>query len=66
MNTEISGGKAVFQSITFNGKTYTINKSFYPCTKPNSYSYGVHFQMDGNRAGDSYYTYVDNFKYTLW
>jgi hypothetical protein len=66
VNTEISGGKAVFLSLTFNGKTYTINKSFYPISKSDSYSYGVHFQMDGNRAGDAYYTYVDNLKYTLW
>jgi len=66
VNTQISGGKAVFLSLTFNGKTYTINKSFYPTSKSNSYSYGVHFQMDGNRAGDAYYTYVDNLKYTLW
>ncbi|HVO60729.1 MAG TPA: hypothetical protein VMT53_07320 [Terriglobales bacterium] len=66
VNTEISNGKAVFLSLTFNGKTHTINKSFYPLKKEDSYSYGVHFQMDGNRAGNAYYTYVDNFKYTLW
>ena len=66
VNTEISNGKAVFLSLIFNGKTYTINKSFYPSTQSSSYSYGVHFQMDGNRAGNAYYTYVDNLKYTLW
>lgn len=66
VNTQISNGKAVFLSLTLNGKTYTINKSFNPSTQSSSYSYGVHFQMDGNRAGNSYYTYVDNLKYTLW
>lgn len=66
VNTQISNGKAVFQSLTFNGTTYTINKSFYPSTQASSYSYGVHFQMDGNQAGNSYYAYVDNLQYTLW
>jgi hypothetical protein len=66
VNTQISGGKAVFVSLTFNGKTYTINKSFYPLSKSSSYSYGVHFQMDGNQSGNSYYTYVDNLQYSVW
>jgi hypothetical protein len=66
VNTQISNGKAVFQSLTFNGTTYTINKSFYPSTQSSSYSYGVHFQMDGNQAGNSYYAYIDNLQYTLW
>jgi hypothetical protein len=66
VNTQISNGKAVFLSLTFNGKSYAINKSFYPLSKSSSYSYGAHFQMDGNRAGDAYYTYVDNLKFTLW
>ena len=66
VNTQISNGKAVFVSLTFNGTTYTINKSFYPVTKPSSYSYGVHFQMDGNQAGNAYYAYVDNLQYSVW
>ena len=66
VQTEISNGKAVFQSLTHNGVTYTINKSFYPKTGTSSSSFGVHFQMNGNRAGDSYYTWVDNLKFTLW
>jgi len=66
VNTQISGGKAVFLSLTFNGVTYTINKSFYPSTQSSSYSYGVHFQMDGNQAGNAYYAYVDNLQYSVW
>lgn len=66
VNTQISNGKAVFLSLTLNGTTHTINKSFYPLSKSSSYSYGVHFQMNGNRAGNAYYVYVDNLKYTLW
>jgi hypothetical protein len=66
VRTQISNGKAVFTSLTFNQVTYAINKSFYPSTKPSSYSYGVHFQMDGNRAGNAYYAWVDRLTYTLW
>ena len=56
----------MFQSLTYNGTTYTINQSFFPKSGVSSYSFGVHFQMDGNRAGDHYYAWVDNFKFTLW
>ena len=66
VNTEISGGKAVFLSLAFNGTTYTINKSFDPATKPSSESFGVHFQIDGNQAGNAYYAYVDQLTLTLW
>jgi hypothetical protein len=66
VQTEISNGKAVFKSLTHNGVTYAINKSFYPKKSSSAYSFGVHFQMNGNRAGDSYYVWVDNLKFTLW
>jgi hypothetical protein len=66
VQTEINNGKAVFLSLTHNGVTHAINKSFYPKTGTSSSSFGVHFQMNGNRAGDSYYTWVDNLKFTLW
>lgn len=66
VNTAISNGQAVFLSLTFNGVTHTINKSFNPVTKSSSYSFGVHFQMNGNRAGNSYYGYVDQLTYKVW
>jgi hypothetical protein len=66
VNTAISNGKAVFLSLTINGKTYSINRSFLPTTKSSSYSFGVHFQMDGNRAGDAYDVYVDQLTFTAW
>ena len=66
VNTAISGGKAVFLNLTLNGTTYTINKSFYPLSKSSSESYGVHFQMDGNLAGNPYYAYVDQLTFTAW
>jgi hypothetical protein len=66
VETSISGGKAVFTSLTLNGTKYNINQSFNPSTKPDSSSYGVHFQMDGDLAGHAYYAYVDQMKYTAW
>jgi hypothetical protein len=66
VNTEISNGKAVFQSIVFNGVTHTINKSFGPTPKPSSYNFGIHFQMDGNETGNPYYTWVDELTYKAW
>jgi hypothetical protein len=66
VNSEISNGKAVFQSIVFNGVTHTLNKSFSPVTKSSSYNFGVHFQMDGNRTGNAYYTWVDQLTYKVW
>ena len=66
VNTQVANGKAVFQSIVFNGVTHTINKSFSPLTKSSSYNFGVHFQMDGNRAGNAYHTWVDKLTYKIW
>ncbi|HJT69518.1 MAG TPA: Ig-like domain-containing protein [Terriglobales bacterium] len=66
VNSEISNGKSLFTSIVFNGVTHTINKSVGPISKPSSYNFGVHFQMDGNRAGNAYYTWVDQFTYKVW
>ena len=66
VQTQISNGKAVFLSLTLNGVTYPINKSFFPLTKASSYSFGVHFQMDGDRAGDPYTAWVDKLKFSLW
>jgi hypothetical protein len=66
VQTEINNGKAVFLSLTHNGVTHTINKSFSPKSGTSSNSFGVHVQMNGNRSGDSYYAWVDNLKITLW
>ena len=66
VQTEISDGKSVFRSLTLNDRTYEVNKSFDPIAKENSYSFGVHFQMNGNKAGDPYYAWVDNFRFRIW
>ena len=66
VNTAISGGKAVFVSLTLNGIKYPINKSFYPLVKASSYTYGVHFQMDGDLYAHPYYAWVDELTFSAW
>ena len=66
VNTAISGGKAVFISLKLNGVTYPINKSFYPKAESSSYSYGVHFQMDGDLYAHPYYAWVDELTFKAW
>ncbi|MCU1295734.1 MAG: hypothetical protein JWO91_12 [Acidobacteriaceae bacterium] len=66
VNTQITNGKAVFLSLTLNGVQYPINQSFNPSPKASSYSFGVHFQMDGNRAANAYYAWIDELTFTAW
>jgi len=66
VDTQISGGKAVFLSLTLNGVQYAINQSFYPTTKASSYGFGVHFQMNGDISGHAYSTWVDGLTFTAW
>jgi hypothetical protein len=57
----------VYQSITLNGTTYTLNKSYAPFTVPVSwYGVTVNYQMDGNSKESANTTYVDNFSLTYW
>jgi hypothetical protein len=66
VDTAISGGKAVFISLKLNGVWYPINKSFWPKSEPSSYSYGIHFQMNGDIYGHAYYAYVDELTFKAW
>jgi len=66
VSTAISGGKAVFISLTLNGVNHPINKSFYPITTASSYSYGVHFQLDGDLYAHPYYAWVDELTFKAW
>ena len=57
----------IFQSITLNGKTAVLNKTYPPFTVPASW-YGVvcDFQMDGNYQQEAYNAYLDNTTLTYW
>jgi hypothetical protein len=55
----------LFQSITLNGVTSTINKYYAPGSVPsNWWGVTVNYQMDGNDHQVSYTTFLDNFTFT--
>ncbi|MGO9337361.1 MAG: Ig-like domain-containing protein [Terracidiphilus sp.] len=62
-----SGNEILYQSITMNGKTAIINKTYPPFSVPNDW-WGVtlNYQMDGNYKQSSNTTYVDNLSFTYW
>lgn len=66
VETQISDGKAVFLTLSLNGVQHSLHQSFDPLTKPSSYSYGVHFQMNGDVSGHAYYAWVDKMTFTVW
>ncbi len=57
----------LYQTITLNGTTYTLNKTDAPGTVPSSW-WGVtaNYQMDGNSKQSANVTYVDNMSITYW
>lgn len=57
----------LFKSITLNGVTHTINRSYAPGSAPgNWWGITVNYQMDGNHNQSAYSTYLDNFSFTYW
>jgi hypothetical protein len=62
-----AGNAVVYQTITLNGTTANINKSYPPYTVPVSWwGVTVNYQMDGNSTQAANTTYVDNFSLTYW
>jgi hypothetical protein len=62
-----SDNSLLYQSITLNGVTYNINKTYAPFQVPVSwYGITVNYQMDGNYKQSSNSTYLDNLSVTYW
>lgn len=62
-----SDNTLLFQSITLNGVTANINKTYPPFSVPESWwGITVNYQMDGNYKQSANTTYVDNFSLTYW
>jgi hypothetical protein len=61
------GNKLLYQSVTLNGVTSTLNIT-YPSQAVSTSWYGVtvNYQMDGNRQQASDTTYLDNLTLTYW
>lgn len=62
-----SDNSLLYQSITMNSVTYTLNKTYAPFSVPTSW-WGVtlNYQMDGNSQMAANTTYVDNLSLTYW
>jgi hypothetical protein len=60
-----SDNSLLFQSITLNGVTTTINQHYAPGSAPGSWwGITVNYQMDGNSKQSANTTYLDNFNFT--
>ena len=62
-----SDNTLLFQSITLNGVTANINKTYPPFAVPADW-WGItlNYQLDGNYKQSAYSTYLDNFSFTYW
>jgi hypothetical protein len=59
-----SDNSLLFQSITLNGVTSTINQHYPPGSAPKSWwGITVNYQMDGNSKQSANTTYLDNFSF---
>jgi hypothetical protein len=59
-----SNNQLLYQSITFNGQTYTLNRISGNFSAPGWYGVTVNYQMDGNYAQWAYDVYVDKLNFT--
>ena len=60
-----SDNSLLFQSITLNGVTSSINQTYPPGSAPASWwGITVNYQMDGNNKQSANTTYLDNFSFT--
>jgi hypothetical protein len=60
-----SDGHLLFQSITLNGNTSTLNYYESP-TSAGWYGITVNYQMDGNAAQEPYSVWLDNLSFNYW
>ncbi len=63
----LADNSLVYKTITLNGVTSVINKTYPPFAVPRGwYGLTVNYQMDGNHSMTSNTTYVDNFSLEYW
>jgi len=62
-----SDNSLLYQSITLNGNTFTLNRTYPPgVADPSWWGITANYQMDANAAFTENTTYVDNFSVTYW
>jgi hypothetical protein len=54
-----ASNQLLYQTITLNGKTATLNKYYSPGTAVGWYGVTVNYQQDGNRAQSPFSVYLD-------
>lgn len=59
-----SSNQLLYQSITLNGVTHTLNWTYYPFSAPGWYGITVNYQMDGNYKQSPYTVFVDQLNFT--
>lgn len=59
-----SDNQLLFQSITLNGQTNTVNKYYSPGPAPGWYGVTVNYQEDGNAVQSPYSVYLDQLTFT--
>jgi hypothetical protein len=59
-----SSNQLLYQSITLNGVTNTLNQYYDPGAAVNWYGVTINYQMDGNNEQSPYAVYLDNLSFT--
>jgi hypothetical protein len=59
-----SGNQLLFKTISLNGQTATINKTYSP-TSTSWNGITINYQIDGNRYGTPYHVYIDKLNFTM-
>jgi hypothetical protein len=59
-----TSNELLYKTITFNGTTYTLNKTYPHYNSGDWYGVVVNYQMDGNSNQSSYSAYLDDFTFT--
>jgi hypothetical protein len=61
-----SSDQLLYQSISLNGVTTTLNKTYSPFSAPGWWGIVVNFQLDGNYKQSPYSVYLDKFNFTYY
>jgi hypothetical protein len=59
-----SDNQLLYQSITLNGKTSTVNQYYNPGSAPGWYGITINYQEDGNSVQSPYSVYLDELTFT--
>jgi hypothetical protein len=59
-----SNNQLLFKTITLNGKTATLNRTYNPGNGHNWYGVTVNYQQDGNKNQAPYDVYIDKFNFS--